>query len=119
MKNTIFLIVISALLSLAPFGAASEESGDTKGAKEMVLQGGAKGNIQFPHEKHQTALGDCGKCHSIFSQTPGSIQKLIGEGKLEKKAVMNHCRDCHREMEAAGKKTGPTSCAKCHDKALK
>lgn len=118
MKNLKYLVLMSVIILIIPTCTVFGDTAVKKGEKEMVLQGGTRGNVAFPHERHQKSLGDCQKCHSIFPQDKGSIQKMIGEGKLKKKAVMDHCKDCHKEMATKGEKTGPTSCSKCHDKTL-
>ncbi|MDM8526531.1 cytochrome c3 family protein [Desulfococcaceae bacterium HSG8] len=89
-----------------------------KGAEDMELFGGKQGNIPFPHHIHQKALKDCKICHDVFSQAPGSIEKLKAEGKMRKKQVMNkQCIACHKGKKKAKEKTGPTSCSKCHKKS--
>ncbi len=87
---------------------------ENKGAEKILIQGGASGNIDFPHHKHQNTLSDCNICHAQFPQNSGAIDSLKKSGKLEKKGVMNTCLKCHRDMAKAGKKTGPTSCKQCH-----
>lgn len=87
-----------------------------KGPEEITLDGGRKGDVQFPHRKHQNTLGDCNICHDIFPQKLGVIKELKNDGKLQKKQVMNHCRSCHRRLAKQGKKAGPTSCKRCHSK---
>ena len=89
---------------------------ENKGAPDISIGAESKGQVAFPHKTHQDTLKECDTCHSLFPKEPNSIQKLIGEGKLQKKQVMNHCRDCHKEKTAAGEKAGPTSCATCHPK---
>jgi hypothetical protein len=42
----------------------------------------------------------------LFPKVSKSIEKLIAEGKLKKKEVMNHCKE----------KAVPTSCKECHQK---
>ncbi|MDP3284175.1 MAG: cytochrome c3 family protein, partial [Desulfobacterales bacterium] len=87
-----------------------------KGAKQIILSGGTTGNVTFKHQLHQNSLGDCNLCHTLFPQTPGIVQKLKNEGKLEKKKVMNQCQKCHREKVNAGLKSGPVTCKGCHIK---
>ena len=87
-----------------------------RGAVNIVLEGGNKGDVNFPHRTHQDALVDCKICHDIFPQTPGVITDLKNKGRLEKKQVMNHCRGCHKNTIKSGKKAGPTICSKCHRK---
>ena len=86
------------------------------GAKEMILFGGSLGNISFPHYRHQTVLVDCNRCHNLFPQTAGAIQDLNRQDKLKKKDVMNQCTNCHKELAASYKKSGPVKCKECHKK---
>lgn len=58
-------------------------------------------HVEFPHKRHQTALGGCTDCHG--AATPGSIAQF-GE-----KWVHTICRECHRES-----KVGPVECSECH-----
>ena len=109
---------IPLLITLILVTALAVAVADTeKGAEEMTLVGGEKGDVWFPHRKHQDNLGDCKICHDLFPQEAGTIQKLKAEGELKKKQVMNKkCLACHRKMKKAGEPTGPTSCNKCHHK---
>lgn len=109
------LVVCIAVLSLAFTGAAFA-AGKGKGPESMVLQGGKTGNVEFPHQLHQTKLKSCGPCHDLFPREAGSIAELVGAGTLKKKQVMNTCISCHKENDAKGKETGPTSCKECHNK---
>jgi cytochrome c-type protein NrfB len=88
-----------------------------KGAAEIRLPGGERGDVPFPHLQHQNTLKDCNICHSLFPQKIGGIADLIQKGELGKKQVMDeHCKKCHRGKKAAGEKTGPVTCSKCHVK---
>jgi hypothetical protein len=90
---------------------------ENKGAEIILINGGKMRDIHFPHHRHQNVLGDCNVCHDLFPARAGSITELKEQGKLKKKQVMeDHCIDCHKKRKAAGKKTGPTSCARCHKK---
>ncbi len=84
--------------------------------ENIIIKNDKKGNVPLPHVLHQEVLGDCNICHSMFEQKPDSILLLIAQGKLKKKQVMNHCRNCHKSMRKEGKKTGPTKCSACHQK---
>lgn len=109
-SKAIVLVIILGMVFTAAMAAEVQK----KGAEEIRIDGGKKGDIDFPHRKHQNALSDCKICHDIFPQQPGIIKDLKGKGQLNKKQVMKHCRGCHRNMAKAGKKAGPTSCKKCH-----
>lgn len=87
-----------------------------QGQKEISLPGGSMGRVQFPHHTHQIELNDCNRCHNLFPQTPGAIDKLKSDQTLKPKQVMNQCRDCHKQKVAAGEKAGPVNCKECHKK---
>ncbi len=114
-RNLLYVTAIVLIFSFMHAYAAEDNSG----AAEMILDGGDRGNITFPHSRHQNTLGVCGKCHDLFPKKSGAIQEMISQEKLAKKQVMNNCKNCHRDMKKAGEATGPTSCKKCHDKPAK
>jgi len=118
MRATGFVVILSIFILYAcpRIISASEEN---KGAENMVLKGGQRGDITFPHARHQAALEDCNLCHKLFPQKRGSISTFINEGKLRKRAVMLECQGCHRKMSKTGRKAGPISCTDCHDHSLK
>lgn len=114
MKIKIILLAIVGIAVLAMISVAQEQN---KGADKMELFGGDKGNVPFPHHKHQEVLKDCNICHADFPQAAGSIEKLKAEGKLQKKQIMNkQCTACHKDKQKAGEKTGPLTCTQCHQK---
>jgi hypothetical protein len=115
MKRSAFILLMMALVLGAAWGVTVAETNN--GAEEITLDGGKKGSVWFPHREHQNNLGDCKKCHDLFPQEPGSIQKMKADGELKKKQVMKKkCLSCHRKMKKANKPAGPTSCKKCHQK---
>lgn len=118
MKFKLVAIAVSIFTMLAGAGVVSSMDTQNKGAENIEINAGTKGNVPFPHRQHQDRIGDCKVCHSVFPQEPGSIQKLKAEGTLKKKYVMNKlCTRCHKEKKRAGQKSGPTTCTKCHIKA--
>ena len=112
MKSKSALIFIVGII-LAPLLVVAAQDG---GVKEILLSGGKKGDVPFPHLIHQVVLKDCNKCHDLFPQIPGSLEKLKANKKLETKQVMKRCRNCHKAKKGAGEKTGPTGCTACHSK---
>ena len=114
-KNYLALVALlglGLLISVGTVGSANN------GAEEMLLEGGTRGKVPFPHRTHQAVLGDCNKCHDLFPQETGAITRLQKSGALEKKQVMNkNCVKCHKTMKKGGGKTGPTTCAACHVRA--
>jgi hypothetical protein len=107
-------VIILGLVTVLPLIAGEQN----RGAATMALFGGKTGKVPFPHHDHQKALNDdCQACHAAFPQKAGAIEELKASGDLAKKFVMNkQCVKCHKAMKKAGKKSGPTSCKKCHQK---
>ena len=112
-------LVVSAILIMLASGPTLAQQDWTiaatpKGRAQMVLQGGNPGDVPFPHETHQSAMGDCKPCHELFPQEEGSIETFKAENRLKKKKVMKTCQKCHRKLKKAGEKSGPTGCGDCH-----
>ena len=112
MQRQTFLQVVAVFFCLTAVSVAAR----FEGRQEMVLTGGKIGNVAFPHHKHQSALDDCNRCHGIFPQSKGAIEALKAQNKLGKKQVMDQCKDCHKQMADANKRTGPVKCKGCHVK---
>lgn len=105
------------LLIMVIFTGAVVFAMPNNGKEEINIDGGKKGNIDFPHRIHQDILGDCNICHAVFPKEAGIIKELKTQKKLKNKQVMNKiCLNCHRSMKKAGKETGPTNCSACHVK---
>jgi len=118
MKVVLRVMLISIVAMVIGSSVAFSDNDQNKGAESIEIEGGKRGKVPFPHRQHQERLVDCQTCHSVFPQKSGSIEELKAQGKLKKKHVMNKlCTKCHKETKKAGKKTGPTTCAKCHIKA--
>jgi hypothetical protein len=118
MKVKLGVVLMTIATIVIGSSVAFSDSDPNKGAKSIEIDGGTRGKVPFPHQRHQENLTDCTICHSIFPQKPGSIEELKAQGKLKKKYVMNKlCTKCHKEIKKAGGKTGPTTCSKCHIKA--
>jgi len=112
MKNKLALIFIIGIIIAPLLLFASQD----RGAKEILLSGGRKGDVSFPHHVHQVVLQDCNKCHNLFPQISGSIEELKANKKLETKQVMKQCKNCHKAKKEAGEKTGPIGCKACHSR---
>jgi DNA-directed RNA polymerase subunit M/transcription elongation factor TFIIS len=110
MMNRIALFCVVFFLILLTTGLAQNY-----GKKEILIDGGKKGNILFPHQAHQSRIKDCKVCHASFPQKQGALKESMGTGVLKKKQVMNTiCLKCHREDKNAGKTHGPVKCSGCH-----
>ena len=113
MKARIIMSIIVTII----FACATAVAVENQGAKDITLDGGKKGNVNFPHHLHQNAIGSCNACHDLFPKTAGTIKDFKEQGKLKKMQVMNKiCIECHKLKEKAGEKAGPTKCAQCHVK---
>jgi len=108
------VLVVFVLIFTAGLGAAAVEN---KGPEQITLNGGERGEVHFPHHRHQNKLGDCNICHSLFPQEQHAIARLKKEGKLVPKQIMNKlCIKCHKAEKQAGHTAGPVTCSKCHHK---
>jgi hypothetical protein len=112
-KKILQFMLAGLVIGVLPLAAEQN-----KGPEEILLKGKEARDVSFNHRTHQNALGDCNLCHNRFPQAQSSIQKLISDGKLKVKEVMEECRACHRQREGKGEKTGPAAqCSGCHKKA--
>jgi hypothetical protein len=113
MKIRWFIVLIASAALVASMVMAAEN----KGAEQISINGGSRGNIPFSHHAHQDRLNDCNICHSVFPQESDALYKLKESGSLARKQVMNKlCIKCHKAEKKAGNKTAPTTCSKCHVK---
>ena len=79
--------------------------------------------VTFNHKAHADQFG-CKECHhkwkggNAVPRKCSECHKAKKEGKIPsaKHAYHKRCKGCHKKMKKAGKKTGPTSCRKCHKK---
>jgi hypothetical protein len=108
-------VVVSVLVFTAGLGLAAVEN---KGPEKITLNiGGERGEVHFPHHRHQNKLGDCNICHAFFPQEQDAIERLKKDGKLVPKQIMNKlCIKCHKAEKQAGHSAGPVTCSKCHQK---
>jgi hypothetical protein len=112
-SKTIVLFIVFGMV----FATAMAVAVENKGAAEIMLYGGKKGNVTFPHHMHQDNIKDCKVCHDLFPQEAGVIKDLKNQGELKKKQVMNNkYLKCHKAKKKAGEEAGPTKCSKCHIK---
>jgi len=96
-----------------------------KGAEKYTIDKCQKKKpvVPFNHYQHQKIQGvTCKACHHEMEEgkTPKSCfechQCKKGEAPAAKIAFHKNCKGCHVKMKKEGKKTGPTSCVKCHPK---
>jgi hypothetical protein len=109
--------LLSAVIAGAIFlSAGSSMAGDDKGMETIVLKGGSMGSITFPHGRHQAMLVDCKPCHELFPKESQVVDRMMDEGKMHKKEVMDMCKKCHTNLAEKGQQAGPTACKDCHKK---
>ncbi|MFP4194212.1 MAG: cytochrome c3 family protein [Desulfosalsimonas sp.] len=107
------LILCALVLPVKTF----ETGASGTGAEEICLQGGRLGEVEFPHLLHQKTPGDCSTCHDMFPREKDAILMQQEAGELKKQQVMNMlCIKCHVARQSVLKPSGPTKCAKCHQK---
>lgn len=109
--------------------ASDKQRADIVTIDEMKAYGKlSQPTVAFLHDKHTTALGkqkdfykkECGTCH--LSNKDGVMQLgYMSEGKPVSGEKLrdnfhNNCISCHKDMAAAGQKSGPTDvqCKGCH-----
>ena len=92
-----------------------------------------KGAVKLTHKKHNVDYKvACTDCHHVYKEGKNvykegaAVQKcsechdvLKSKGKVKKLMLAYHgnCQGCHKDLEKAGKKAGPTKkCNDCHQK---
>jgi len=114
MKAIKLAVIVAGLMI---FSAVATLAMVNHGAEEFAINGGSKGEVQFPHKVHQEILGDCKACHDVFPMELGVIKTMKANKELKRKQVMNKtCIKCHRARKSKGESYGPISCNDCHTK---
>lgn len=109
------LVVVLWAAVLTEQVSGSEKDVSDKGADMITLQGGAPGDVPFPHGLHQESLGDCNVCHDSYPEKKDAILAKQKAGELKRQQVMNsQCINCHLERQSESEASGPTECQKCH-----
>ncbi len=113
LKKAVFFLLGAALWAAMAAGWCA--GAENRGAKDIVIHAGYRGDVHFPHWQHQELVKDCQVCHSLIPRSAGSIERLKEAGMLGNKVVMNTiCLKCHRDRRQAGKPSGPIACSGCH-----
>ena len=134
-KRIFFLSVIT--LSIALFTGVgiliATDVGGEINIKSDAFTKYKKGAVKLSHKKHNVDYKvGCADCHHVYKEGKNvykegdPVQKcsechdaLKSEGKVKKLMLAYHknCQGCHKGLEKAGKKTGPTKkCNDCHEK---
>ena len=146
MKRSLLLVVLFigvAVFFLTPAIYAGDKVSDVIKMDNGIYDKHDKAIVEFSHKKHiedykigcgechhdaqgkpltDLKSGDkvdgCAECHKIPSRAPRG-RKLTDKEELQyhAEALHQNCIDCHKKFKKeTGKKTAPTSCAKCHAK---
>jgi hypothetical protein len=139
MRQLLAVLAICGIggLSALPAGraTAAQPASDKQRADIVTIDGmKAYGKLSQPtvvflHDKHTTALGkqkdfykkECGTCHTSdkdgVMQLGYMRQGAPASGEKLRDVYHNGCISCHKDMAAAGQKTGPTDvqCKGCHN----
>ena len=114
------ILFIAAALFIAGSAYALEVS---IGAADLTLQTeAARKPAIFPHRDHQEMFA-CTACHHAkeevmtIDKCAGCHTKDISNADVNsyKKAAHKLCKDCHKEVNKAGK-AAPIKCSGCHPK---
>jgi len=131
------LFVGAVIISTALFAGAgiliATDVPDKMSLHDPAIEKHRKGAVNFTHNKHATDYKiACTECHHVFKDGKNvfkegdPVQKcsachdpVKSEGKVKKLMLAYHknCQGCHKELDKAGKPTGPTrKCNDCHEK---
>lgn len=131
----VLMVTLTGLLFLAVGVLTAAEAPTTPPTEVLIHSPGykmyLKGPVKFPHKQHVDQKEACTECHhnyvngkNVWKQ--GDPVKLCvachnplkSQGKILKLEVAfhNNCRNCHRKLKREGKKSGPITCNKCHEK---
>jgi predicted CXXCH cytochrome family protein len=115
------VVLLCAAVLLAAGSAFAVEV--SIGAADMTLQTeAARKPAVFPHRQHQESYA-CTNCHHakeevmVIDKCAGCHTKDISNADVNsyKKAAHKLCKDCHKEVNKAGKEA-PIKCSGCHPK---
>ena len=79
--KTTFLMILASVVALT--AAISIPAVENKGEDQITIYGGSRGNVPFPHHRHQEALTDCNICHATFPQKKGAIEEMKKSGEIK------------------------------------
>ena len=69
MKRSVLIAPIACVLLVA-IALPAATLAAKQGAENITIFGGSRGEVPFPHAKHQARLKDCNICHSVFPRKP-------------------------------------------------
>jgi hypothetical protein len=130
---TLLLVVLTGMLFVAVGALTAADVPDEINISGEGYKKDIKGPVKFSHKKHHEEYkAACTDCHHDYQNgknvwKEGDPVKKCGEchnplkkqGKVDKlqNAYHKNCKDCHKEMDKAGKKNAPfKKCNDCHAK---
>ncbi len=120
MKRLVMAILAGVFLFAVSFALTAGEM--PKAPEKVTIKEIQKKKppVTFNHKAHAEKFG-CKECHHKWKGegTPQKCSechkaKKSGKAPKAKKVYHKRCKGCHKKMKKEGKKTGPTSCKKCH-----
>jgi predicted CXXCH cytochrome family protein len=132
-KNILFIgaaIACAVLFAVVSIPLATDAP-DEINILDSSIENPKKGAVHFTHKKHAVDYKiACTECHHVYKEGKNvfkqgdPVQKcsachdpVKSEGNVKKLMLAFHknCQGCHKDLEAAGKPTGPTKkCNDCH-----
>jgi predicted CXXCH cytochrome family protein len=131
------LVTLGVIVSIAIFvgvGALiAADVPDEISVKSKAFETHKKAAVKLSHKKHHVEYKvACAECHHVYKDGKNVFKEgdpvqacsechdpVKSEGKVKKLMLAYHknCQGCHKDLEAAGKPTGPTKkCNDCHVK---
>ena len=132
-RLTLLTVVLSGFLFLSVGILIAADVPDQVLIENTGYAKDKKGPVKFNHKKHSADYKiACTECHHVYKDGKNvfkegdTVQKCSAchnpekkEGKVMKlqNAFHKNCKDCHKDLEKAGKPTGPfKKCNDCHEK---
>jgi predicted CXXCH cytochrome family protein len=131
------LVMLGIIMSIAIFvgGGAliAADVPDEISIQSKAFETHKKGPVNLSHKKHAVDYKiACTECHHVFEGGKNVFKEgdpvqacsechdpVESKGNVKKLMLAYHknCQGCHKDLEAAGKPTGPTKkCNDCHAK---
>ena len=131
------LVTLGVIVSIAMFGGVgaliAADCPDEISIHSKAFETHKKGPVNLSHKKHTVDYKiACAECHHVYKDGKNVFKEgdpvqacsechdpVKSEGNVKKLMLAYHknCQGCHKDLEAAGKPTGPTKkCNDCHVK---
>ncbi|UCH06917.1 MAG: cytochrome c3 family protein [Deltaproteobacteria bacterium] len=134
-KNVLVLlgVIVSIPLLLGVGALIAADCPDEISIHSKAFETHKKGPVNLSHKKHNVDYKiACTECHHVYEGGKNVYKEgdpvqacsechdpVKSEGNVKKLMLAYHknCQGCHKDLEAAGKPTGPTKkCNDCHAK---